>query len=108
MALIEGNDLVGRKELSDLLHIRTTNIGNWRDRRHIIGFPDILPLGLEGEGLSMGPIWDIVEVLDWWLNWTPKPGHTKQGYLDDPDYWDRRIKDRIREQNIRESQERTG
>ena len=84
------DDLAGRQEIEKVLHVQTSTIGNWYERRHIIGFPEVLVR------LSV-PIWNLTEVVEWWFNRTPGRGWTKRpmpGYLDDEQYWENRIKER--------------
>lgn len=78
MVSVEVSNLVGRTEIGEILHVKTTTVGNWYERRAYIGFPETVAR------LSMGPIWDLSEVLAWWKSWTPKHQHPKVGYLDEP------------------------
>jgi hypothetical protein len=90
MAVMDTDDLIGRKALADLLHVSESVIGGWRDRAHRLNppFPDPVLF-------SRPPYWNVVVVVEWWLNFVPgNPGFPKVGYLDDEQYWRNRIKER--------------
>lgn len=66
--LVDSRHLAGIAELSRLFLVGRTTVAQWAARRHRNGFP--VPVAY----LSMGPIWDVNEVLAWYGSYVPEKG----------------------------------
>lgn len=67
-------DLVGVKELSELLSVSRTSVSNWEARKEELGAPD--PVAV----LGCGKIYSASRHIKWWANWIPIKGN-KSGSL---------------------------
>ena len=67
-------DLVGVKELSEILSVSRTSVSNWEARKEEIGAPD--PVAV----LACGKIYAASRHMKWWANWIPGKGN-KSGSL---------------------------
>lgn len=81
MALVETTDLVGLNEIGERLHVKPGTVGGWYYRRseskHPTRFPEVI------KTLSMGPLFDWGEVVEWWNGYQPAYTHKRLGYLDE-------------------------
>ena len=79
---IDVTEIVGIREMLDMLHVRDSTLSNWVRQRIMAdnrgtGFPEPI------RKLAMGPIWDAEEVRAWYRKYTPQKGHPKVGYLEE-------------------------
>ena len=58
--LIDRRNIVDSREIADKLGVKIGTVRKWRHRYE--SFPAPLKV------LSVGPVWDWVEVNDWWIN----------------------------------------
>lgn len=65
--MIDVRRLGGVAEIADLLGVGVTVASNWHGKRERTGFPAALPVEL-----ARGALWDLQEVLVWWLAWVPR------------------------------------
>jgi hypothetical protein len=60
--------LVGVAEVAHLLGVGRTTVSAWYDRRERTLFPEIVAR------LASGPIWDVDQVVSWYVAYVPKKG----------------------------------
>ena len=81
MALVETTNLVGFTEMARKFHVKPGTVAGWYYRRaeakHPSSFPEVI------QPLSMGPLFDWAEVVEWWKNYQPAGTHKRLGYLDE-------------------------
>jgi hypothetical protein len=98
---IELTRLVGYTEIAAALHANRTTVMGWHRRRHSdsdviwdqgTGFPEDLWTQYGLKPLSLGPLYDLRQVVEWYVNWEsprnvakglPKHGYVEQSLLDD-------------------------
>lgn len=71
---IASDDIVGIMELADFFEVGRSTISNWAAQRDRNGMP--FPL----KQLGSGPVYSLLEVIRWWVNWVPGKG-AKAGKL---------------------------
>lgn len=64
---VRSDHLYGMTEVAQLFSIRAQTVSSWAKNPNA-GFP--LPVAYP----SMGPVWDVVDVIKWWINWVPIKG----------------------------------
>ena len=77
---IDTDNLLGSREIAELLHVKLTTAIGWYDRQVHTHFPD--PVFTTGQA-RITRYWDREEVLEWYRNWNPRRQPTKVGYLDE-------------------------
>lgn len=94
MTTVDVSRLAGFTELSEALHVKRSTIMGWHYRRtsrsqwdNGTGFPEDIRIQDGLPRLVMGPVFDLAEVVQWYIDWeSPRnkaKGVAKLGYVDD-------------------------
>ena len=66
--MVKVESLAGVAEIANLLRVGRTTVSNWDERRERNGFPQRV------KTLASGPVYDIEEVVAWYLEYSPSRG----------------------------------